>query len=284
VDEHLLTSGAFARRSRLSRKALRLYERIGLLVPAEVDGLNGYRRYRPEQLEAARLIVWLRRLDMPLPLVAEFLAAPDADRAGLLERYWDGVEHRVAYQRDLAARLHDRLTGLEGGQVEGAGAMYEIEEREVGEQRVLTEQAHVLVHDLPAWIGAAMGRLVQAAEEEAAGVTGPAFVIYHGEVNEESDGPVEACLPIAAGAATSAASRVEPAHREVFTRLTKQQVRFPEILGAFDATAQWIEGRGLTASASPREVYFGDWSAAADGDPVCDVAYPVVDPVDEPVG
>ena len=42
----LLSIGVFARRSRLSMKALRLYDRLGLLKPADVDPENGYRRYR----------------------------------------------------------------------------------------------------------------------------------------------------------------------------------------------------------------------------------------------
>ena len=53
VDEDLLTIGVFARRSWLSPKALRLYERQGLLLPAAVDEHNGYRWYREEQLETA---------------------------------------------------------------------------------------------------------------------------------------------------------------------------------------------------------------------------------------
>ncbi len=62
----LLTIGVFARRSRLSMKALRLYDRLGLLRPADVDPESGYRRYRESQLVTARLVVMLRRLDMPL--------------------------------------------------------------------------------------------------------------------------------------------------------------------------------------------------------------------------
>ncbi|MDP9868466.1 MULTISPECIES: MerR family transcriptional regulator [Streptosporangium] len=62
----LLTIGAFARAARLSPKALRLYDELGLLLPAAVDGDSGYRFYDPEQLERARLIAWLRRLGMPL--------------------------------------------------------------------------------------------------------------------------------------------------------------------------------------------------------------------------
>lgn len=52
----LVTIGAFARLSRLSQKALRLYDELGLLPPAHVDPVSGYRFYAPEQLERARLV------------------------------------------------------------------------------------------------------------------------------------------------------------------------------------------------------------------------------------
>jgi DNA-binding transcriptional MerR regulator len=38
-----MSIGEFALRSRLSRKALRLYEGLGLLSPARVDDVSGYR-------------------------------------------------------------------------------------------------------------------------------------------------------------------------------------------------------------------------------------------------
>jgi DNA-binding transcriptional MerR regulator len=62
----LLTIGEFARRAGLSIRALRLYDRIGLLRPAEVVPGTGYRRYASRELYAGRLIALLRRLDMPL--------------------------------------------------------------------------------------------------------------------------------------------------------------------------------------------------------------------------
>ena len=51
-----ISIGAFASRARLSTKALRLYERLGILRPAEVDPRTGYRRYRTSQLVTARLV------------------------------------------------------------------------------------------------------------------------------------------------------------------------------------------------------------------------------------
>lgn len=67
----LLTIGAYARASRLSPKALRLYDDLGLLTPARVDPVTGYRWYDPAQLERARLVAWLRRLGMPLARISE---------------------------------------------------------------------------------------------------------------------------------------------------------------------------------------------------------------------
>lgn len=62
----LLTIGEFATATWLSSKALRLYDRRGLLSPDSVDPINGYRKYSPSQIETARLISMLRRIGMSL--------------------------------------------------------------------------------------------------------------------------------------------------------------------------------------------------------------------------
>ncbi|MFD1147504.1 MerR family transcriptional regulator [Saccharothrix hoggarensis] len=266
----LLGIGEFSRRSRLSVKALRLYERQGLLRPAEVGVGNGYRRYREEQLATARLVALLRRLDMPLAVVARIVAAPEDDRADLVADYWAVVEHRLAVQRGLAAHLRVVLSGGKG-----LLDMYEVKQREVPEQVVLTEQRHVLQPALVDWIGAAMNRLEKAAGA-CGGISAAPFVVYHGEVNEDSDGPVEACVPVdVASGPTSTASRVEPAHREAYVRLKKAQVVFPQILSAYDAVATWVKENDLVIADSPREVYFADIAAAGPDDEVCDIAFPV---------
>ncbi len=56
----------FARLSRLSPRALRLYDELGLLPPASVDPDSGYRWYSAGQLAPARLIAALRGIGMPL--------------------------------------------------------------------------------------------------------------------------------------------------------------------------------------------------------------------------
>jgi DNA-binding transcriptional MerR regulator len=271
-DDPLLSSGEFARRSRLSAKALRLYEQQGLLVPDEVDELSRYRRYRADRLEEARLIVWLRRLDMPLTDVAQVLAAPPAERGGLVAEYWEKAEAKFAGQRYLAAHVRDLVSGHEGGFTMSGT----VQTRDIAEQLVLTEQRHVTPEELPAWIGAATMRLINAAEP-AGGMAGPSFVVYHGEVNHESNGPVEVCVPVdpAGAGQLTTPTRIEAAHREAYLRIAKAQVAFPQILSAYETVERWIHEQGLSAKGAPREVYFTDWDAAGPDDEVCDIAFPM---------
>lgn len=109
-----LTIGAFARASRLSPKALRLYDELGLLAPARVDGTTGYRYYVEAQLPRARLVAWLRRVGMPLARIGEVcdLYETDPPAAGLvIGAYWARVETETAARRDLVAFLVDQLSG-----------------------------------------------------------------------------------------------------------------------------------------------------------------------------
>ncbi|MFH8775742.1 MerR family transcriptional regulator [Streptomyces sp. NPDC017958] len=67
--------GEMARDSGLGVSTLRFYDRAGVLVPAWVDPVSGYRWYEPEQLEEARLLARLRRAGMPLPDIRLVLAS-----------------------------------------------------------------------------------------------------------------------------------------------------------------------------------------------------------------
>ncbi|MEU6463426.1 MerR family transcriptional regulator [Streptomyces sp. NPDC046976] len=281
VHEDLLTIGAFAARARLSAKALRLYDRLGLLAPAYVDESSGYRYYRAAQVERARLVALLRQLDMPLARIAEVAGAGGAEAARLLDAYWADVEARVAGQRTLAEYLRGRLSGRSDEMY----GKFAVETVDVPARVVITESRHTLADELPAWIGAALGRL-EAAAQECGGVAAAPFVVYHAEVSMESDGPAQACVPVADEAAARAWAgrqgrgretgvRVEPAARLAYVRITKAQVAHPQILAAFEAVEEWLGREGLEPAGPCREIYFADWAAAGPQDPVCDVAFPV---------
>jgi protein phosphatase len=121
----LLTIGEFARASRLSAKALRLYDELGLLRPAVVDPGNGYRRYAPEQLERARLVAWLRRVGMPLAEIRNVVELPEG-QAGAVRDYWRRVEADTEARRRLAADLVEHLSGKDTAMSTALGVTYAV--------------------------------------------------------------------------------------------------------------------------------------------------------------
>ena len=76
-----LTIGQVARLSGLTTRALRHYDKLGVLRPAEVSGENGYRWYARDQVETARQVRVLRELEVPLDEVRRIVADPDSEDA-----------------------------------------------------------------------------------------------------------------------------------------------------------------------------------------------------------
>ena len=116
VAVKLLTIGEFARAARLSPKALRLYDELGLLRPHRVDEWSGYRYYAPSQLERARLVAWLRRIGMPLARIAAVVEAPPAAAAAAVAEFLRVTEADFTERQRLAQFLITYLS-------EGATAM-----------------------------------------------------------------------------------------------------------------------------------------------------------------
>lgn len=104
-----LTIGDFAREAGLTPKALRLYDDLGLLPPAQVDQHSGYRRYAPSQLEPARLVATLRLLGMPLTRIKKVLDLSSPAAAREVQSYWCQVEADMATRRGLVATLVHQL-------------------------------------------------------------------------------------------------------------------------------------------------------------------------------
>jgi DNA-binding transcriptional MerR regulator len=112
--------GETARDSGLGVSALRFYDRAGVLVPARVDPVSGYRWYGPEQLDEARLLAGLRRTGMPLADVRLVLAGwSGADTElvrGLLEAHLRRLERGLSDARSefstIRALLDHRETPM----------------------------------------------------------------------------------------------------------------------------------------------------------------------------
>ncbi len=261
--------GEFAKRSKLSYKALRLYDEIGLLPPAFVDEESSYRYYSEEQVEKAKLIGLLRQLEMPLNQIAEVLALPGAQASQVVARFWLKIEAKVKTKRQLVHTLENYLQGK-------GETMYDVLTRETPDYKVATIRSKVHVRELGKFISEAIEEIYAYANKVGAKVGFEDFVIYEGRVNEEQHGPIEVCVPFEGTLEPTRriAIRLEPAHQIAYTRLTKATCSFPGILKAYDDVYAWLKANGKTASGNSREIYWADWSEAKPDDPAVDIAFP----------
>ncbi len=103
-----MSIGEFARLSRLSAKALRLYDEVRLLPPARVDPDSGYRWYAAGQLDNARLVASLRQIGVPLAQITVILSLEPEAAAAQVGAYWSGTEADLWVRRSSACSRPSR--------------------------------------------------------------------------------------------------------------------------------------------------------------------------------
>ena len=95
----LVPIGRFSKMTRLSVKALRLYDENGLLPPSHVDPSSGYRYYSLGQANRAEAVRILRSVEMPLDEIRSILETDDPE---LVHKQL--VVHRERLAERLAAQ------------------------------------------------------------------------------------------------------------------------------------------------------------------------------------
>lgn len=75
----------FAKFTGVSVRTLHYYDEIGLLRPAEVDRVTGYRFYDEESLFRMQEILFYRELDFSLKSISEILSSPNYDKFKALQ-------------------------------------------------------------------------------------------------------------------------------------------------------------------------------------------------------
>ena len=267
----LILSGTFQVRSRLSAKALRLYAEQGILEPVHVDPANRYRYYSEDQLLDARLINMLRAIEMPLASIRAVLETAGAERAQLIDAYWKRREAQLWGQHNLAAYVISVVSA-------NKETTMTVQTRTVPETTYLTEVKRVSPPEIPGFIQGSGDRLAEQAGRFG-GWAGPLTTIFETPVNDDTDGDIRNGVPVRAGVTAADVQSptevlVEAGGEEAYTRITKSQVQYPQILQAYDEVYAWLTEHKLTPRLAPREIYFADFMAAESDDEVCDIAVP----------
>ncbi len=241
----LVPIGRFSAICRLSQKALRLYDEMGLLRPAWVDPDSGYRYYAVAQAVEAERIRLLRSLEVPLEDVAEFLHDPTGSKL-VLDRHRRRLESRLGQLQALLASL---------AQLEREDAMtYDVRTKEVAPQQIVAIRMRTRLVDIANEAGRAMGELFGHLGRAGAPPAGPPFSLYHGAPSEDEQVDVEFCVPVSRP--MSGAGRISG--RELAggpAAYTLHCGPYDAVGPVYAALQRWIQEHGHECADSPREIY-----------------------------
>ena len=243
MPEEFLPIGRFARMCRLSVKQLRHYDDVGLLSPAHVDPVTGYRYYRREQVRDALAIALLRMLDVPLAAIARTLHDDETVRATALREERDRLEARLARQRNTLAAL-ERL--LRDGVLQ-----QEVSLTREPPRRLLVIQAVCPLDEIGATVGECMAQMSKVLP--GLPWTPPMWGLFPVDV----DGQLRIAIGVESAADPVGGMAVE--HLPGGPAVVATHVGPYEHLAlTYQAMFAWIHERGLHPNGPVREAYLTD--------------------------
>lgn len=268
--ENLVPIGRFSKMTRLSVKALRHYDELGLLTPAVVDPSSGYRYYTYSQANRAEAIRILRGLDLPLDDVRELLASTDPEIAGkLLRMHRERLEERLERHRRMLSfieRLIERKEGV---------MPYEVQVKEVPAQHVAILRRRTSMSAIGKDVSEGFAELGEAVGRAGVPMAGPPFLVMHDVIDQETDGDIELAFPIAGPFPGAGEVRGEelPATTVAWTM---HRGPYDEIGPAYHTITGWIQEHGHEIVGPPREIYLSDPSETPDpADNLTEVQFPI---------
>jgi DNA-binding transcriptional MerR regulator len=193
----MLKISDFSRLGHVTVRALRFYERIGLLKPSHVDDWTGYRYYSAAQLPRLNRILTLKDLGLSLVEIAQLLdeEVPAPRLRRVLELKQLELQQRVEDEQARLRRVAERLRQIEQ---EGTMSHYDVVLKEVEAQTVASAREVVSsVREMPERCGAMSRAVYKLAEGRGLKVVGACMAIYHDQGSyREEDIDTEMAVPV----------------------------------------------------------------------------------------
>ena len=108
MDDVLMRIGEIAAFFGVSVKALRVYEKMGILKPVKVDEKTGYRYYTADQVKQLDAILELRELGFSLLEIQKLL-----ESIMTKEQYMEVLVHKKIMWQDKIFQAQDRIDAID---------------------------------------------------------------------------------------------------------------------------------------------------------------------------
>lgn len=239
--------GEFSKICQVSVKTLRHYDKVGLLAPAKVDPITGYRYYGTEQIDVMNHIKRLKRYGFSLEEIGRLTDVSDpAQLAGALRRQREKLKRAQQEADAVLGELWQHIFLLERtGSMMDYQKGYEVVIKNSPELHVLACRARMGVDEF----GTYYGKLYERAKKERVALTGLSGARYFDEEFNRESSDIE--VFIAAKGEEGADLALKPQE----CAMTVHRGGYSNLSEAYGAVAAWILEHGYEIAGAPFDLY-----------------------------
>ncbi len=268
----MIRIGDFSKLSRVSVKALRYYDEMGLLKPVSVDRFTGYRLYEYSQLAVLNRILALKELGFSLEEIGRLLddGLSLEQMRGMLKLRQTEAHQRVREETERLERIESRLRQIEQ---ENNMSKYDVVIKNVEAIKFASVRDVV---QTPPEQGPLWGELEDYLAMRHVRPSGVCFTLYHDEGFKERDCDVEVCEPLDGDLTESTRIKVQTLPAATVA-CTIHNGPFVTIGEAYNAIGKWLDANGYRIVGPSREVYLNPAKDGIQNDPntVTELQFPI---------
>jgi len=260
--------GLFSKINRVTIKALRHYDEIGLLPPAFIEETTGYRYYTSAQLPLLHQILALRDMGFTLDEIKQVQGGiPEKE---LLQKKRLELIKKIAADTLRLAQVESYLAKKDADTCDYHIILKDLPEVIVASMRTVISSYDALFDVVPP-MGAEMERLgcVCAVPEYC-------FNIYHEGEYRETDVDVEICEAVTEKKIDSEMLTFKVIDRVEHAACVLHKGPYEGFPKAYNAVLKWVENNGYEIIDNPRESYIdGLWNKDSAEDWLTEIQFPV---------
>ena len=253
----MFTIGDFARHGRVSVRMLRHYDAIGLLRPAHVDGVSGYRSYEASQFSRLNRIVALKDLGFTLHQVRSILddTVSAEELRGMLRLRRVELQSQITADTARLAHVEARLQVIGS---EGIMPTDDVQIKRIPAVRVAELTATAAGFD-PDSIGPVLqplyDELMCGLERAGLAPVGPAIAYYQDAPGGEGAVVVHASVPVNAELRDDHGFAIVDLPEVVQAATIVHRGPMDTVLSTIQTLARWMDTNSCRSAGYNRELY-----------------------------
>ncbi len=262
--------GLFSKMNMITTKTLRHYDELGLLKPAYIDKLSGYRYYSSEQLPKLSKIIALKQMGMNLKDIAKIIDQEDSIEA-FLRMQENELMQRIEEESNKLSYVRNYLDKMEeNNMMKYNPVIKSLPECIVASMRFIAKSYDDFFEKIPP-MGVEMGKQGAICSEPPY-----CFNLYHDGEYKEADIDVEVCEAVVDYCDDTdmiAFKKIEYVEQAL---CVLHKGSYGTLRDAYLFAYEWIKDNNYKAIDLPRESYIdGIWNKENEEDWLTEIQIPI---------